>query len=507
MEQLALNNVGTSPHLGRFTFALHKLETGVSVYSIGRTSRWREKRENVGLCVLFSPPLNDAPNDTEYLKLVMRVPFIPQLVDPKGPIWFQQRRRFTVVSNHLDWAFRVSTAEAGTGLGLLQRKNGEWESTIWPYFELFKYCFNLEKIASSCGNCIHDGSECVQYCIQSMCGETGLPEPKLPIENDRALVIDDLEVDDVIKLCKKVSRNSAWEFAHPKDATLHEFAPRLLQLEEIYFNEVDTCREERCERAQRAANTQKAVKRCKKECVFEESCEWCTRPYHGRPWKCQNKDKSLYGSLDILGPYNQEQFTDAHQRFWNQLPHIDRRKVELIAYNGGITTYVFGYELVLSKMNKLMDAVEFVRPRTGEVRLVDFEEAVLLCTTPYRDHDDVYIYPHRLSGWTERYWDDDPVHMPDDEFFTYVEICQQDCTLQGGWGYSNDYPSIQEVRWSPGAVHFETNKSWCTGNAVADVFEFTRRFSRHQFPITAKFLRSKEEVEKAGRATNLNTRP
>lgn len=505
MEQLAIRDIGVSPSPGRFTFALHKYEANASMFRIGRPDRVRTSKDRDGLCLVFGPPGNNTPNNIDYLKRIMAIPFLPQLIDPHGPIWFQQMRKHVVISNHLEGAFRVSQAEAGAGLGLLQKQNGVWVPSVWPYFDLFHHCFNLEKVASNCADCINDGTECVCYCVQSQAHEQKVKAPTLPIENERGLLIDDLEPDEIIRLCKKISRNSAWEFVHPKDTNYFAFAPTLLQIEELFFDEVDQNREERRERAARAVATRRAVKRCKAECSFEGHCKWCVRPYHGRPLECQ--EGSRYGHLSVQGPYSMEQFTDAFQRYWESLPHIDRRKVELIARNAGLSTWVFGHELVLSKMNKEMDAVEFIRPTTGDVRLVDFEEAVMLCTTPYRDGKE-YVYPSKSGSWREEFWNADVPPMPDEEFFAYIEVCVNDCTLQGGLGFSNSYPEIRIIEWHPGPGHisFDTDKSWCCGT-VNNVFDFTLRYSQYAFPKTAQWIRGKGEVGTASSETSSDTQP
>lgn len=500
MEQLALSNIEVPSPTGQFTFALNH-HGMVSTSNAGRPNLWRERQDNVGLCILVSAPPDRKPNDVEYLQRVMEIPFLPQLLDPKGPLWFQQTRNFTVVTNWLNNAMRVSRGEAGAGIGLFQLKDGKWESTIWPYFTLFENCFNLEKIASNCGDCVNNGVECIQYCVQSMWAEQNIEPFELPIESDRDAVIDLLEPEEVVALCRRVSKHSPWEFAHPRDTTGHPFSPTLVQMEEVFFSEASENRKEREERAKKAAATRRAVKRCKAECVFEPHCELCTQPYWGRPTTCQEGEYDM----TVGGPYTQEQFDDAYERYWHGLPHIDRKKVERIAFNAGLTTWVFGYELVLSRMTADMDAVEFVRPRTGEVRVVDYEEAVMLCTTPYRaSSNSRYEQPEKIYLSTSHFWEEDIPPMPDTLFYTYLELCANSCTLQGGRGFSNDYPLIHTVEWRQSHIHFDTNKYWCSG-MVSDVFGFTLRYSRHMFPKIAKRIRSKEEVEKAALETSRST--
>jgi hypothetical protein len=491
LDQLAFRGMPAPGPTARFTFALHEYNKNTSIYDIGKVSRMRKLRGSTGLCILFSPPLGGLPNDISHLNTVMDAPLIPQIVDPKGPLWFQQLRNHIVVSNHLQGAFLVPSAEAGSGLGLLEMKNGQWEKTIWGYFDLFKYCFNLEKIASNCAGCQNNGTDCVLYCIQSRAEEKGIPVPKLPVERKDNSVIDDLDPDEIGELLKRLSANSPWEYVSPKSTSANPFSPSLLQIEEVAFLEVEEIRQARHEQAQKAADTRKAVKRCKKECVYEPYCRWCVQPYWGRPRDCQNGNP--YGSLSVGGPYVQKQFDKSFYTFWQGLPHLDRKKIEMIAFNAGITTNIFGYELMLSKMVDLMDAVEFIRPTTGDTRLVDFEEAVMLCTTPYRE-DGQYVYPSRTSSYRNRVWTDSPPPMPDDELFTYVEICQHDCTLQGGWGFSNSYPTIREVMWSPGHVKFDTDKSWCSGH-VSSVFDFTQSYSQQNFPKMAQWVSAKEAGE------------
>lgn len=473
---------------GRFSFALWAYDTNTSFY--GR--KWRAHRARDGLCIVFGPPHNaPAVNDVDYLRQVMDAPFIPTLVNPNGPIWFEQLRKHIVVTEQMSFLRRVSKGAMGQGIGLLEKKNGKWEKTVWEYFDLYKHCFNLEKVASNCVDCVENNRGCFLYTATSMCNEQGLPVPVFPPEEeDSEPVIDTMETEDIGAFCTAVSKGTRWEYVSPRDANDDPFSPMLLNIEELEFHHVEANREKRHDTAVKSAATRKAVKICEKECCYHQYCSLSTKPYNGIPQECQAG--SSYVSLSVGGPYTEEQFNDSFKQFWDCLPHIDRRKVELIAQNGGLITNLYGRELMLQRMSEDMDAVDFLWVGSGDTLRVDFEEAVLLCTTPFFSGKK-YVYP----GW------EDAGPMPDELFHTYVEICQHDETLQGGWGFSNSYPIIREVEWCGYSIRFDTNKSWCSGRCMG-VFEFVSRYARGTFPKTAKHIRLQEEAEMVHQETSLN---
>ena len=476
----------------KFSYALHKFDSGDHVGD-GDPKNTRYDRDHTGLCLAFGPAEDSGRNDLRHLKSISRNPALPSWVaNGHNQIWLVQRRMQTVVSAYPATAPTLNKAPAGAGVTVLYKDGNEWKEHTWPYMELYKYCYDLEKIGSNCARCPNNGLECLHYTIQSWADHNDVDVMRLlPSKEAELVLFDDWELEDIEKFLQQVSQKTPWEFAHPKHTVEHPFAPKLLHASELDFREVKDQRKKWRERAIQAAQTKKAVKRCE-ECFFHDLCTDCEKPYFGRPHKCQTEGP--YG-MSVPGPYTEAQAYDAAESFWYGLPHIEREKIELIAFNAGISTYIFGYELKLGKMTAEMDGVEFFRPTTHDRRYVDFEEAVLLCTTPYR-HCGKYHYPDKFRK--------PPRPMTDEEFYTYVEICQHKWVRNRGYMQPSSL-DIMSVEWNPDRYRtFESETDRTYGLSFNDIRDIMKYDGGHPTTVE-KFMRSREEVEKDRPATSSDT--
>lgn len=469
---------------GSFSYALH--EFGQHALGVGDPRHYRPDRDKSGLCIVFGPSESSGQNDVQHLNAILENPRLPGWVaNGHHQLWVVQRRRQTVVAANPTLVPKLAKAPAGGGLGVLYKENGVWKRRAWQYMELYKYCYNLEKLGSNCARCPNNGLECIYDSVASWAQHHNVnSDPLLPSKDPEFIRIDDWETEDIEGFLREVSKGTPWTFVNPRFTVAHPFAPRLLSVCEMEFTAVSENREELRDKAKRAARTRKAVKRCK-ECFFQELCDWCETPYHGRPYDCQNKEnKGRYG-FSVPGPYSEEQAYDAAQSFWYNLPHIEREKIEFIAYNAGISTYIFGHELRLGKMTAEMDGVEFFRPTTHERRQVDFDEAVLLCTTPYR-HNGKYEYP----GFGKP-----PRPMTDEEFYTYVEVCQHRWIRNRGYKQPSA-PEILSIEWNPDSYYtFESETDSGFGLNFTDIRSIMK-YNGGLPKTVGVFMRSREEVEK-----------
>lgn len=477
---------------GRFSYALNWYDS-LDYVGEGKPGRWRRKRrDHTGLCLTFGPAEDTGKNDLKHLNDITRNPLLPSWVaNGHNQLWLVQRRMQTVIAAQPVTAPKLNQAPAGAGVALLYKEGDTWKKKAWPYRELYKYCYSLEKIGSNCARCERSGLECIRDTIKSWAEHNNIDPAKfLPSDEPECLLIDDWEIEDIEEHLHQVSARTPWEFVHPKLTVEHPFAPKLLNASELDFREVETQRKERRERAKKAAQTKKALVRCK-ECFFHRLCHFCEAPYFGRPYECQVGRRH---DVNIPGPFSERQAYDAAESFWHSLPHIEREKIELIAHNAGISTYIFGYELRLGKMTAEMDGVEFFRPTTHERRYVDFDEAIMLCTTPYR-HNGKYEYPEKLRRTRP---------MTDEELYTYVEICQHQSTRNRGYQQPSSL-EVLSVVWNPGAYRtFESE----TGRSYGLSFSDMRDIMKYEYglPTTVtRFMKTQEEVGKDCPETNLDT--
>lgn len=471
---------------GRFSYALHKVDPH-DVLGYGNPNHWRGRRNQTGLCVVFGPSEHNKRNDLEHLRDILRNPALPDwIANGHNQLWFVQRRQQTVVSAFPATAPKLAQAPAGGGIAVLYQDGRQWKQHVWSYAELYKSCYNLEKIGSNCERCPHNGFECIYETIKSWAEQKGVDvRHLLPSTEPELIRIDDWDTEDIETFLRKVSARTPWEFVQPRLTVDHPFAPRLLQASELDFREVDTRHKERSDRSKRAMQTRKAVKRCEKECFFHKLCDYCEKPYFGRPHGCQVGER--FG-MSIPGPYSEEQAYDAAKKFWQSLPHIEREKIELVAYNAGLSTCIFGYELRLGRMTAEMDGVEFYRPTTGERRYMSFDDALLLCTTPYR-YKGEYEYPEFKKP---------PEPMDDEEFYTYVEVCQHSWIRNRGYKQPHA-PEILSVEWRLGGFKSETDKGFdLYFDDIRDIMKYNGGLPK----TVEKFMRSKEEVGKDCPETN-----
>ena len=179
---------------------------------------------------------------------------------------------------------------------------------------------------------------------------------------------------------------------------------------------------------------------------------------------CQNPDQTPYG-LEVTGPFSEIDVLAAFVKFWETAPdRCTPEEVSLIARNAGISTRIFGHELVMGRMDAALRRVVFYRPQTLEKRYFSFEEAVLLCKTPFR-WGGRFVYPRRRIYDEEKHRLITPARpMTSVELFTYAEICQHQSwsgysftwstEKSCGIGYAS--PTLLEVDWNEHSFEVQT---------------------------------------------------
>jgi len=326
-----------------------------------------------------------------------------------------------------------------------------------PLRKMYARCYDLAKLGSDCESCPKKGRACMESLLMKSAWEHGLSltlGPTQPFISQ----IDPADSDDLQKLdrfLRHQSPNDTWAYVPPhltSDLDLitpkrHHYADHrqtLRDSSEHDFTCIKEVGQRYSDRSRSAAETRKAIKRCKNECILYPSCDWSTKPYHGAPRHCQKKD---YGSQ---GPYTLEKIHDKIP-----LPDIPRDVVSLIAYNGGLETRIFGYWVQLQKMDFVGKTVEFI-PVSGKStapgQTLTIEDALKLCKIPYRENGE-YEKPrfHELTRL-----------MDDDELRLYLLCCQYNETK----GYRRTFgwtePRIASIEWlSPtSSIKIATSHGW-----------------------------------------------
>lgn len=491
MEQIDL--IELPPRGGWFTFA----ENSTS-----------DDTHDLDQCLVFVPTSKDEKYDLSFLERVMDVPFLQtnDFVEMGDVLWFIQRAEGVVVAGDTSLILSANRGGIGHGFGVLKLVDERWVKKIWTYAEVFHNCFNLEKIGSNCGDCELRGASC----FFSVLPELGCPDNLVPLKQNNAsiLAISSLDVaEDIKPYLKKVSARTPWELVSPKTATGMEFTSSRLTVANLSMWSIPSRKKELSARARMAAASRKAVHVCKATCVFYPRCPMAEPPYRGAPAECQDDIDTggqrtwRYNAInrDVPGPFDQAQLDDSAESYWRDLPRGPRENMELIAYNSGISIWLYGYEMVLGKMDENLMLVEFYRPSRlkPEVKTFSFEDAVLLCTTPYQQRGK-YVMPYGGEGSEFK---QPPRPMTDVERHTYMEVCQH--------GYLNNRyysrPSqivITGVSWSPYgyvAISADTDYGYpLTFKTPLDIMKYTT-----QFPfIYKKFMRTKEAVEMSRQETS-----
>jgi len=453
-------------------------------------------------CLVFVPQdVNADPYNLDFLEQVMSIPFLytPGFIEEGDTLWFIQRTEGVVVAGDTTLLLPPYLGKHNHGVGVVKRTELGLTKHIWAYNELYRSCFSLEKIGSNCTNCTTRGVAC----FFALLPEVECPADLRALKQNQVTMLQITSFDDVTEVAaylKKISAHTKWQFVSPKTATDLEFTSNHIAVVDLTMWDVATRKKEFSIRARGAAATRKALKLCESECALNTYCPRIEPPYCGAPARCQSLDPQcrshFYGQLNpIAGPFSQAQLDDAANRFQQNLPRVARKKIELIAYNSGLVTKLMGKEMKMGKMDSRLARVIFfstVQKHSPEWWSFSIDDTLLLCTTPY---------------WVSGYYNtpsfsQPPRAMTDDEFYTYVEICQHSNFPNRGYSRpSNIY--LTGVAWNPGTSNFhgETDYGYSLSfDCPKDVMKYTSEFPTSYIGT----MRWKAEVEKQPPETSLD---
>lgn len=354
--------------------------------------------------------------------------------------------------------------ETQCGVGLLRNH----KKYVWKYRHLHESCPLWEKVTDGCDQCAFAKiDDCFREQIRKWAQDNGIPSKEiLPNPDEPHLVLDQQEeTQDVYAFLEDLSKNSEWEFVRPCHTHADPFLPAFRCIDDICFEDVDYARERNSRRSRNAARAKNARIRCKKECFFHEYCRMNSKKYCSAQ-DCQDPDQTPYG-LEVTGPFSEHDILAAFEKFWEAVP--DRRtpdEISLIAKNSGMTTHIFGHTLVMGRMDADLRRVVFYRPQTLEKRYFSFEDAVLLCKTPFRRCGGCFLYPGNWAFSEEKHHLVTPDRaMTAMELFTYAEICQHLSWSSYSYTWSNEKsygfgyasPELLEVDWNGHSFEVQTH--------------------------------------------------
>lgn len=403
----------------------------------------------------------------EIIRSALRLPFLTTLLG-KPYYAFSADDGRIVVSSWLESVPCFPQALSDNGELVVVNRAITWLSLR----TLYAQCYDLAKLGTNCEACRKKGRVCMESLLMKCANEHNLsftPSPEQPFMGQ----IDPDDKDDLQKLdrfLRRQSLNGTWAYAPPhltEDSDLISKKERreiLRHPTDHDFTCIEEVREKYSERSLQAAKTRKAVKRCKNECILCPSCDWCTPPYYGAPFHCQDHDNDGY--YRGKGPYTLEEI-----RSRVELPSLSREAISLFAYNGSLVTEIFDHRVHLRRMDLDRGTVEFMPSYTKSRQAsmhFSIEDALKLCKIPYRENGEykkpVFHEPPRL--------------MDDDELRLYALCCEYNETKGHRTMYGYVCPPVLSLEWSPATKSFRIDTpSWPT-YTVSDFHDLLSAFGR-----------------------------
>lgn len=339
---------------------------------------------------------------------------------------------------------------------------------IWAYKDMHGKCLQMERVASNCEGCEFfqlrwdtATRECLSTCIGSADAEFQKQEPY------GLGALDGLSLADVNELLSNPKTATHWEYVpakkiekrfnpfgegqrgsrynyyvHHQRGQEYDFRYNLPTVFEISFDRLEENKKHRSEMAVNAAQTRKAVKRCKTECIFCDSCN--VQKYKSFARHCQ-----VNSYEEATGPFTKEDmqlcvatFVQDPERF--SAP--SREDATFLAYNSGNKTQYAGCEFALGRITKSFD------PDTGSNshRVLWYRSTKALrnknvIDLPMRDSRKLLSIPYRWGtqyDWPQKY--ERPL-LSDKAYYMFCEISRVGYipgAKSSGWGYT----SLEHVR-------------------------------------------------------------
>ena len=236
--------------------------------------------------------------------------------------------------------------------------------------------------------------------------------------------------EDFCKFLEKEAGQHNWKFNKPGNY-VGSFSPAPCELHNFDYALDSPKVPTGCSISAHAGwSTRRALVRCEKECCFFKYCN-DIETYKASAKHCQSAN----------GPYDEKVVEEIYRREV-KAHNVDVEKVSFIAYNGGVTTGLFGYEMELRGMDDNMQDVVFTRYEKRadwNTRTYSYEDAVTILHTPWRENG-VYHYPRITKP-------EDVILMPEDILHLYMEICQHDYLRSYNYYCGQAYPFINSVQY------------------------------------------------------------
>lgn len=394
---------------------------------------WYSKREREkfirqdGACLVFGTG-GMAPE--RIMSSVARTPFVLELFGTN--FWLTGFKDKVVVADDIVGKSRRENPPIHFGCV----RNGKFIS--WSEMRLDKYCLNIAKF-SDCFACpeAENVITCVRRKVEHAMRDMGIDDPFEEWENDGCssdALYDDNDMEHY--LCS-MSKKSGWTYIKPGNFS-EPFTGRLNHVLHVYMDDAEEKLKEGRERWELGKKTSAAIKRCENECYIQGYCSGPCKPYYSTPHNCQTG--AGYGRSDILGPFSEEEFNAAFRVAREKMGARPEHEIRQIAANAGISTWIFGHELMLCKMASNLRDVQFVRPTTMKRFTYTYEDAMTLLHTPYR-HRRTYEYAGMQRIEAE---------MSEKSLNIYTEACQYDYAREYNcyWPGRAVTPYVQYLGWN-----------------------------------------------------------
>jgi len=384
----------------------------------------------------------------ELIHRICAEPFIGEIANDT-PMWFVPCGSNTVVAPcpcFFDNTFRTMPHKAVVGV----RVPGHAVQIV-PLSDVFAHCFRLERITEHCHACSIEDT-CLTNNLEIHLQKSGadLAAFDWPPDWERTWYLDDLVMDENplgAYLRKMVNPAAPFRYTTPRNTVDHPFSPGFVCASEVVFNEKELiANQSRASiAAKQAAITRKALKRCRTECCFYGYCERSSESYGGRYWgdpgKCQGQTPkhNYHGPIALIpGPFSEDQFAPAFNRWWQGHNTLSREQIAFIARNAGREVKLWDCTLVLGRCTTGLDDVIFFQT-TGrgpgiEDPIFTWDETMTLLHTPVRKSDGTYQRV-ALRDAPEMSWE--ALHL-------YAELCQH--SNLSPYNYAD-----QEIAWYNGA--------------------------------------------------------
>ena len=415
------------------TFALAGVETSHN-YS-WRHARDREERERFlsrnGACLLFEIGKSSAK---EVMSSVAGTPFVVELFG--AAFWLTVYKDKVVVASGIIGQARRENPPICFGLAQ------KGELLTWTPRELDHQCMKLEKFVH-CYACPYEGlvGGCLESQAQLLLGKAGNTGP-LPNKELTELGTEDEALETFLQ---RVAPRAGWTYIKPGNFA-DPYETRLAYVTEIHMNESAEKLEDARARWELGKQTQVSNQTCQERCCLYDWCDRPQKPYYNSSTRCQHESDG--------GPYSEQEIHEVFQRFRQEKNARPQEEIAQIAANSGASTYIFGHELMLCKMESNMRDVEFIRPYTMERFSYSYEDAMTLLHTSYRSRNRdgvVYVKPemHHVEA-----------QMTDSELDIYTQLCQYTSAKDYCTKYPGCYvtPLIQTIRWRPQSDFYLTLK-------------------------------------------------